>query len=369
MSGENVTSTPTTQSRSDSLSSSPRLDREAIDLVARLHHDLLTGLILATVAKRSTSAAEELVFRLFRRKHLEQFLPGLDKLGLSGLPPAVACAQYHYLSNHLGGVRVEYVRESDRKAWIRYPPPRWIWQGVAIAGIPSSVSRAMLRGWHAQNGPSLGVSGLGFVCTKQTVDGQPGLEGYYIDEGRELEPDERLRFAPGQEAPRPRSEELPVVPSEGWPQERLVKAYRNYALDYVRTVLIVAFELFGPADAAALVGSTARLIGFHGVEAAEAMALRSASDASVAERFADVLERALSACGDRVVRRTDDRVIRLEQHGWRLMRGEGPLHPDVVLSYVELWRGLAMAFDRDLDCCLESVDCGDERRATFRVVW
>jgi len=37
----------------------------------------------------------------------------------------------------------------------------------------------MLRGWHANNGVALGNPKLGFVCTKQSVDGQDGLEGYY----------------------------------------------------------------------------------------------------------------------------------------------------------------------------------------------
>ena len=55
--------------------------------------------------------------------------PGSKKLGLDHLPPAVAAAQYHYLSNWIGGVHVEYMYETDRKAWIRYPPPRWIWRG------------------------------------------------------------------------------------------------------------------------------------------------------------------------------------------------------------------------------------------------
>ena len=45
---------------------------------------------------------------------------------------------------------------ATRKAWVRYPPPRWIWSGTAICGIPSEVSRAMLRGWHANNGVVLG---------------------------------------------------------------------------------------------------------------------------------------------------------------------------------------------------------------------
>jgi hypothetical protein len=60
------------------------------------------------------------VFRTFRRQHLEKFLPGLKKLGLDKLPHAVAAAQYHYLSNVLGGVKVEYMYESDRKACARH---------------------------------------------------------------------------------------------------------------------------------------------------------------------------------------------------------------------------------------------------------
>ena len=160
--------------------------------VANLYHAFFTGLILTVVTRRGTAAAEEFVFRVFRRQQEERFLAGLEKLGLARLPPAVAAAQYHYLSNWIGGVIVEYMYESDRKAWIRYPPPRWIWQGTAICGIPMEVSRAMLRGWHANNGVALGNLKLGFVCTKQTVDGQDGLEGYYCEYDHPLDIDQRL---------------------------------------------------------------------------------------------------------------------------------------------------------------------------------
>jgi hypothetical protein len=91
--------------------------------VAELYHAYFTGLILTTVTRRGTADAAEFVFRVFRRQQQERFLPGLKKLGLSDLPPAVAAAQYHYLSNWIGGVHVEYMYETDRKAWIRYPPP------------------------------------------------------------------------------------------------------------------------------------------------------------------------------------------------------------------------------------------------------
>ena len=92
--------------------------------VANWYHAMFTGAILRTIVQRNTADAAALMFRVFRRQHHERFLPGLEKLGLRGLPDAVAAASYHYLSNRIGGVRVEFMRESDRKAWVRFPPPR-----------------------------------------------------------------------------------------------------------------------------------------------------------------------------------------------------------------------------------------------------
>jgi len=83
--------------------------------VADLYHAFFTGLILSVVTRRGTADAAEFVFRVFRRQQQERFLPGLEKLGLSHLPPAVAAAQYHYLSNWIGGVHVEYMYETDRQ--------------------------------------------------------------------------------------------------------------------------------------------------------------------------------------------------------------------------------------------------------------
>src|SRR3984893_10269511 len=169
--------------------------------VADLYHAFFTGLILTVVTRRGTSDAAEFVFRVFRRQQQERFLPGLEKLGLSQLPPAVAAGPHQYLSNWLGCVSVKYIYESDRKAWTRYPRPRWIWRGTAICGVPGEVSQAMLRGLHANNGVALGNLNLGFVCTKQSVDGQDGLEGYYCEYDHPLELDARLVFARHLEAP------------------------------------------------------------------------------------------------------------------------------------------------------------------------
>ena len=311
------------------------------------------------MTRRDRHAAAELVFRTFRRQHLEKFLPGLAKLGLTGLPPAVACAQYHYLSNLLGGVRVEYMYESDRKAWVRYVPPRWIWHGTAICAVPSEVSRAMLRGWHAHNGISLGNPRLGFVCTQQTVDGQPGLAGYYLEHDRELGPDERLRFAPGEEAPDFDPARAPRVEGADWPPERRAKVARNYVMEYVRSILPELVAAFGPAEARHLGGVTGRLIGMQYY--AETAGLLGAV-APGAAGFADYLQRMGEAQGDRVGwdRDGDDVVVR--QATWRLLDGLEPQAPAVFDAWNALWEGALSVHDRHLDLVVSRrPDAGDGR--------
>ena len=324
-----------------------------------LYHAFLTGLILSTVSRRSGADAAELIFRTFRRQHLEKFLPGLAKLGLTGLPDAVACAQYHYLSNHLGGVRVEYMYESDRKAWIRYVPPRWIYEGAAICGVPSEVSRAMLRGWHAHNGVSLGNPRLGFVCTKQTTDGQPGLEGYYLEHDRDLAPDERLRFSPGEDGPDFDPARAPRVEGRDWPAARLRKVARNYTMNYVRTILPVLAETFGEAEARHLGGVTGRLIGmqYHAVTAA-LLGVEPGGTLGFARYLAAIAQ----AQDDRVEwsREGDEVVVR--QHSWRLMRGVFPLPPSVFDAWNALWEGALSIHDRRLGLLVtRRLDRGDPR--------
>ena len=166
----------------------------------------------------------------------------------------MACAQYHYFSNALGGVKTEYMPETDRKAWVRYPPPRWIWQGAAICAVPREVNEAMLHGWHGHNGVSLGNPRLGFVCTGETVNGDPGLEGYYFEYDRDLAPDERVRFVLRRARPAFDPAKAPKLDSASWPDERLQKVERSYAMEYVRSMLPSMVELFGAEEAAHLVG-------------------------------------------------------------------------------------------------------------------
>jgi hypothetical protein len=310
--------------------------------VARLYNALMTGLVLTLISQKDAEAARKFMFAHFRRQHLEKFLPGLKKLGLDALPDAVACAQYHYFSNALGGVKTEYVRESDRKAWVRYPPPRWIWQGTAICAIPRDVNEAMLHGWHGHNGVSLGNPRLGFVCTGQTPNGDPGLEGYYFEYDRDIAPNERVRFAPNEHMPRFDPAAAPKLDTANWPQERLRKVERSYAMEYVRSFLPVTQELFGVDEAQRLVAKTARLIGLQFYEDT-ASALGITGDS--AEDFARYLCALAAAQGEQV----EARGSAVTQQGWRLMAGVALPDRDAAFrAWNALWEGALAAHNRFL---------------------
>jgi hypothetical protein len=318
-------------------------DTAAYAAVAAIYHAYLTGLILALVTRAGTAPAAEVVFRTFRRQQLARFLPGLKKLGLDTLPHAVACAQYHYLSNQVGGVKVEYVYESDRKAWVRYPPPRWIWSGTAVCGIPTEVSRAMLKGWHANNGVVLSNPRLGFVCTGQTVDGQPGLEGYYKEWDRDLAPEERLRFAPGEECPPFRAEDAPRLPAATWPPARLQKVLRNYAMEYVTSSLPEAIAVLGPTEGRSIATIAARQVGMQMLDDTAALLGGIAPGAA---GLAAYLVRLARAQGDDAVVSGAGDAWTIQQTTWRLMDERKDLAPAVFDAWNELWVGAALAHDR-----------------------
>jgi hypothetical protein len=319
--------------------------------VADLYHAFFTGLVLTVVTRRDRHDAAEFMFRVFRRQQQERFLPGLKKLGIDHLPPAVAAAQYHYLSNWIGGVHVEYMYENDRKAWIRYPPPRWAWKGTAICGIPGEVSRAMLRGWHANNGAALGDLRLGFVCTKQSVDGQDGLEGYYHEYDHPLELDARLVFARHLEAPLFDPAKAPALPVDSWPKPRLEKAYRNYAMEYVKTAAPVMVQLFGPEEGGHLLHLTGKLIGMQYFdEVAQALAQRRGG----AKEFADFLRALFEAQDETSEISAAAGAFEIRQPAWKLMADVGDYHPACAKVLEGLFEGLAAGCGRHIPVRLRS---------------
>jgi hypothetical protein len=302
----------------------------AYQAVADLYNALMTGVVLTLVTRRGSDTAREFVLRHFRRQHLEKFKPGLVKLGLDRLPHAVACAQYHYLSNAVGGVKTEYVVESDRKAWVRYPPPRWIWRGTAVCAVPHEVNAAMLHGWHGHNGVSLGNPRLGFVCTGMITTGAPGLEGYYHEYDRDIAEHERVRFVDDETMPRFDAAQAPQLDVASWPAERLNRVYRSYAMEYVRSLLPTLLELIGADGVREEGGRAARLVGMQFFD--ESVARVGGEPGN----FIAFLANMQAAQGEDVV--LDGTTI--TQRGWKMMRGIELGGDDQALAAFDAWNGL-----------------------------
>ena len=112
-----------------------------------------------------------------RMRVMSRFLSSCNhKLGLHGLPHAVACAKYHVLSNGVGGVAVEvYAPSRIPRLGCRFRYPRWMYAGLSMWMFAISpparsylssftklgymawvASRGFLHGWYAQNGYSGG---------------------------------------------------------------------------------------------------------------------------------------------------------------------------------------------------------------------
>ncbi|MZR31828.1 hypothetical protein [Sneathiella litorea] len=338
------------------LKTSTKQDRYSA--VASLYHAYFTGLLLTLALRKGHAAAGDLTFHVFRRQHHEKFLSSFEKLGLSDLPDAVACAQYHYLSNGVGGVPVEYMYESDDKAWVHFCHPRWIYDGAAICGIPLEVNHGYLKGWYAQNGVSLKNPRLGFVCTSQDMDGQYGMAGYFKMFDHDLAPEERLQFAPGEIAPPFDPSTTPTLDTSTWPEERLQKANRNYSMEYAKNSLIILADIFGPMEANALGGMTAQLIGKQFYRStADSLGITGDS----IEGFARYLAGMIDGHDDEVEIEKDGDAFIVRQKGWRLMRGTGPHPTSVFDSWNQLWQGALAVHNRYLVLeVLQRQDYGDD---------
>ena len=325
-----------------------------IAIQAHLHHQYFLGLQLMVSVEEGGDVVGDWMFRLFRRQHEDKFLTSFHKLGLADLPHAVACAKYHTLSNGVGGVRVEYIEESDKKAWVRFRYPRWMYDGAAICGIPVEASRGFLNGWYAQNGVSLKNPRLGFVCVSEDLTGQFGLCGYFREYDRDLSPEERLRFAPGETPPPFDPAKQPKPPAEHWSKERLAKAARNYAMEYCRNGISELVGVIGRDRARDIGQRAARLIGLqqyqHMADAAGCV------DDGIADA-AQFLAIAFEGMGDQVVLdlAPDSRFATLRQSGLRIVRDLPGADRDIMLAcWIELWRGAVNAHRTFMDLSVEA---------------
>ena len=317
----------------------------AMSAQAELHHQYLLGLQLTVAMREGPEAVGDWLFRLFRRLHEEKFLSSFAKLGLEGLPDAVACARYHTLSNVIGGVPVEYMEESDRKAWVRFRYPRWMFDGPAICGLPVEAGRGFLRGWYARNGVTLDNPRLGFVCVSEDMTGQFGFCGYFREYDRELGEEERLVFAPDERPPPFDPDRQPAAPEAGWSEERLARANRNYAVEFIRAGIGELAGTVGGAKALEHGGRAARLTGLqHYRRMAEAV---GGVDGGPREA-ADFLAAMFRGMGDGVeAEDAGDGPVALRQTGLRIVRGLAGPERDILLAcWIELWRGAVASHRR-----------------------
>lgn len=333
---------------------------DAIAAQADIHHQYFLGLQLMVAIEETRQTVFDWMFRLFRRQHEEKFLSSFEKLGLSHLPDAVACAKYHVLSNSMGGVAVEYMAESDTKSWVRFRYPRWMYAGPAICGIPLEASRGFLHGWYAQNGVSLGNPRLGFVCVSEDVTGQFGLCGYFKEYDRDLCDDERLIFAPDERPPVFNAEDQPAPPAAEWSTERLAKANRNYAMEYIRNGIRALSAVVGRERSETLGKKAARLIGLqHYPFFANAIGFAEGGP----EISAQFLKAAMSGMGDDCnVTEDADGAFQVTQTGLRIARGQDGVERNTLLScWVELWRGAINSQREFLEV--------DAKIETDRLIW
>ena len=116
-------------------------------------------------------------------------------------------------------------------------------------------------------------------------------------------------------------------------------------MDYVRTILPVLAETFGPAEARHLGSVTGRLIGMqYYAETAERLGIAGRS----AEDFAELLRRMGEAQDDRIEWTRDGGEVVVRQHTWRLMKGIAALPGAVFDAWNALWEGAASVHNRRL---------------------
>jgi|KBSSwiStaDraftv2_1062776.scaffolds.fasta_scaffold10578_2 hypothetical protein len=198
--------------------------------------------------------------RILRRHQRGHFLEGLTKLGISrDLPPAVIAGRYHYLSNMLGGLSMEYIEESPKRVWVRYHAPSWSFTGLSLIAVPSIVQRAMFAGWHPHNGVSLGCPQLGFVVTKVFQDGEPYDEGYFEEFDQPLLPEDRVQYRPVTRSPDFDPDRAPKLDPKVWPKDRLSRAFRSFSRGYMDDAIKTCLERYGVHATARYVGHSLRL--------------------------------------------------------------------------------------------------------------
>ncbi|MDB5640570.1 MAG: hypothetical protein JWP51_5478 [Bradyrhizobium sp.] len=126
---------------------------------------------------------------------------------------------------------------------------------------------------------------------------------------------------------------------------RQQKAYRNYAMEYVRTAAPVMVQLFGPEDAGYLLHLAGKLIGMQYFdEVARAFGLGRGT----AKEFDEFLRALFEAQDDAAEIGDDDSVFEIRQVTWKLMADVADYHPACAKVLEGLFEGLGAGCGRNI---------------------
>lgn len=248
--------------------------------------------------EKGEEAASRFWVDLSNQQQKRSYLEGLRKLGIRDEePPAVKAAKYHYLSNEIGGLSMEYIEESPKKVWIRYLPPMWLYAGVAMMTIPGSVRRAQGKAWHPNNGAFMGCPRLGWVTTKIVTEMEACDEGYFIEYDHDLASGEQWRFEPAARTPEFDPSKAPRLDPEVWPEARKLKAKRGYSRDWVKGAVDCLYRMYGQQITYFIVAQTMRGVAIQYMDELKRDTGVGGSDAKAVAAFLYELQR---ACGQDV---------------------------------------------------------------------
>lgn len=218
------------------------------------------ALTAVTFREHGEQAANDLWFRVLTSEQRDRYHEGLLRLGIGNDPPAVAAAKYHYFTNMIGGLEMQYVRESDTKVWIRYLAPMWTYPGIAIMAMPASVRRTIFGAWHPRNGRYMGCPRLGYVATKFSMDGDPYDEGYFMEYDHDITEEQSYRIEVVLHTPEFHAASAPVLDPALWPEARILKARPKFSSGYVRATVDALYASVGEFKTHQIVRTTMRLL-------------------------------------------------------------------------------------------------------------
>jgi hypothetical protein len=263
-------------------------------IATRLWGRMFSGLTAITFREKGEPALHRLWHDVLVDHQGDRYLEGMKKLGIDRDPPAIAAAKYHYYTNLIGGLDMEYAEESPRKAWVRYTAPMWTYDGVAMLCLPASLRRTILGSWHPRNGLMMGCPRLGWVATKFIMQGDPFDEGYFYEYDHDLAPEERYRFEHVTHTPPHDAGKAPTLDPDEWPQARLVRARRNFSSGYLRNTVEILLRHFGDEPTWYLVQQTCRGLA---IQYAHDMGQRLGVTGTGARDVAQLLTGLLACCG------------------------------------------------------------------------